>query len=818
MKYRYLLLGLIAVAAVSCNIGEIAAPEAEGIRSIPDKVYATIDDQPSGVDTKTYADSRLRILWDADDRITLFPTYAVGLEYSFTGETGDAGGSFSRVDNVNPYAGADLDGFYAVYPHSTANKISADGEMTVYLPETQTYHENSFGRGANTMVSKTDDLLLKFKNVGGYITFGFTGSDVSIFSIEIKGNNNEKLAGKCKIVMTNGEPVVTMDATDATETVTLLFSTPVELSATEPTYFWAVLPPTQFTKGITFTVNTTDGGVFTKSSSVDFTLPRNTRMDVPVMEVVPTPGTRVFELSGSTTVPYIGSPFSVTRTFSDQSSVFENKLGIDYATFRTTYTFNGYYIYDHPATNTGILADYVGTMGSMFGTVTYTKGSSAADDKVVWEVDPVATGDDATRVVYLRFDSTNATAYVGVKIHVAPAPVFVFAANKTSREWYSDIDAESSNTIRLGCAVPKPNQYTPVTGGNVLVMETDINRKFDGYKPQLGLSDTSDPIYANFFNATSSGDDEYLDSELATETHYRFADTQPVIGDVQLYTNWWEGSNKLYVAQYDGSGQMITVTINGETVPVLYADNVVATIAEGYDSDYDLPTAKLSIVTTDVACKLLNLWSYTATRQSNMFYCNILARSFYGPECLPAGDAIFHARFLRPIDFYFTAQSITDAFVDGGYVEVGKFISGIKDWNGQDVIVPDTSNPGYYKPNVIRTVDMYQYYMIGTFDIDVDNAEVDNWDVSDPSSFTRLYLAYPRSKLELGTVSSSGVFTPYDAVPKNFNIYEFSSIYGIYLSFRATTVYASSFHIRVPVTFEYAWGTISDYVVINVSD
>lgn len=63
---------------------------------------------------------------------------------------------------------------YAVYLYDSAIKISGSGVITATLPAEQSYAENSFGLGTNTMVvvtQDTDDTFLKFKNVCGYLNF-----------------------------------------------------------------------------------------------------------------------------------------------------------------------------------------------------------------------------------------------------------------------------------------------------------------------------------------------------------------------------------------------------------------------------------------------------------------------------------------------------------------------------------------------------------------------------------------------------------------------------------------------------------------------
>jgi hypothetical protein len=136
--------------------------------------------------------------WNAGDQITIFDSNTLNQQYQFDGETGDNGGTFSKVSNSFG-TGNDLNCHYAVYPYNKDIKITETGVITATLPAEQSYAENSFGLGANTMVAVTkdvDDTFLKFRNVGGYLKLQLYGENVTVKSITLTGNNNEKLAGK----------------------------------------------------------------------------------------------------------------------------------------------------------------------------------------------------------------------------------------------------------------------------------------------------------------------------------------------------------------------------------------------------------------------------------------------------------------------------------------------------------------------------------------------------------------------------------------------------------------------------------------------
>ena len=257
--------------------------------------YATMEEQttpdnPGTPGTKVYADENMRVLWNADDVISIFNQSTYNYQYNFNGEDGDNYGSFAEVPVSGFISANPISQVIAVYPYATSNKVNNAGTaVTMTLPAQQTYKAHSFGIGANSMIAVTTNNFLAFKNVGGYLSLRLYGDDISVSSIELKGNNHEKIAGKASIaVSSTTAPAVTMDGT-ATETITLVCDPPVKLGTTAATYtdFWFVVPPTTFSNGFTITVTDTLGGTFEKATSNSFTVTRNQMDWMNPLEVEP---------------------------------------------------------------------------------------------------------------------------------------------------------------------------------------------------------------------------------------------------------------------------------------------------------------------------------------------------------------------------------------------------------------------------------------------------------------------------------------------------------------------------------------------------
>ena len=257
----------------SCSIQEesFVAPQKD------DVVFYASFEQPTEVGTRVYANEKLYLRWTADDRVSIFNKITYNQQYKFLGETGDNSGGFNRVDAAEFVTGNPIPHVVSVYPYQEATKITEEEVLTLTLSAEQHYAENTFGLGANTMISVSSDNVLLYKNVGGYLVIKLYGEGVSVSSITLKGNNSEKLAGKATVTMpVDGDPSVEM-ASEATTEITLICETPVQLGANaeESTEFWFVVPPVTFDKGFTVSITKTSGSVFEKSTSKSVTIERN---------------------------------------------------------------------------------------------------------------------------------------------------------------------------------------------------------------------------------------------------------------------------------------------------------------------------------------------------------------------------------------------------------------------------------------------------------------------------------------------------------------------------------------------------------------
>ncbi|MBQ5844805.1 MAG: leucine-rich repeat domain-containing protein [Alistipes sp.] len=272
---RLFAIIVAAIAFIGCSMDNITVSYQTDKSDI---YYASFEE--FGEELRTYVDEDVKLLWHEDDRISLFRT-TLNEQFKFTGATGDNSGGFALIESDEYVTGNVVSTNYAVYPYDATTKLSNDEIIQLTMPAVQHYAENSFGRGANTMVAaseNTSSKFLPFRNLGGYIIVKLYGEDTTIKSIEFKGNNEEVIAGAATAEAKYGYlPVVTM-LESGTTTITLdcgEAGVTISSDSANPTSFWFVVPPITFEGGFTFTITDINGNTFTKSTTKKQTVVRN---------------------------------------------------------------------------------------------------------------------------------------------------------------------------------------------------------------------------------------------------------------------------------------------------------------------------------------------------------------------------------------------------------------------------------------------------------------------------------------------------------------------------------------------------------------
>lgn len=272
MKRVLLMFAVLLMA--SCEQSPI---EEQSMLNQPEEFWATLEGADES-DTRTYLDDQARMRWTADDRLTIFKKTTYNREFAFTGKTGANAGGFKQVSVDDDFwFGYDVDYNYAIYPHSAANEFDeTDCFFTTTMPAEQTYVENSFGLGANTMVAVSESGQMVFKNVGSYLRVMLWGENQTVKKITLSSIAGEALAGEAKIFATLTDvPTCTMVGTSSS--IVLNCTDAVEVNTTEeaPVAFWIVLPPVVLAEGYKVVVENVDGDTQEFSVNKEKTFKRN---------------------------------------------------------------------------------------------------------------------------------------------------------------------------------------------------------------------------------------------------------------------------------------------------------------------------------------------------------------------------------------------------------------------------------------------------------------------------------------------------------------------------------------------------------------
>lgn len=281
--WRLFTILSLAITLCSCSRDEGVIRPSSG--STQERIYATFE-QP---DTRTYIDTEHKIHWHESDEISLFRGLDINTRYVFDGHTGDREGSFILAD-IDIIGGIELERSYAIYPYNRYTTISTQERVTYTLPKSQAYADGTFSCGANLMMATcatADDVNFSFKNCCGYLRLQLYGSETTIRSIELRGNNNESLAGDATLMVSDdGVPVVIMDvASTATLSMDCGEGITLSNSAAAPTEFWFVVPPTLFNDGFTITLTDDGGRKIRKTTSRRVAIERNVIQPMSAIEV-----------------------------------------------------------------------------------------------------------------------------------------------------------------------------------------------------------------------------------------------------------------------------------------------------------------------------------------------------------------------------------------------------------------------------------------------------------------------------------------------------------------------------------------------------
>lgn len=540
------------------------------------------------------------------------------------------------------------------------------------------------------------------------------------------------------------------------------------------------------------------------------------------------------------TIPFICGDVDLTTTWAQFSSLVVEDLGITYGEFLSSYQLNGYNYWGQAGLRDLVQGQTVNAVVYVldkdgkyvatkeYGTIEYgvDKSGTSVNDAFTWTIDNAAAkkiGAGKEQTVYVKFQCGEyEVLYVSFSAKVAEAASFDFGANKIQNEWYTEINDEEKNTVKVNVHVPSAGEdYLNAieSGANARVLDYSrcLDHYFIGYKPSIDFAEGVDDVYKTLDPTDKTGKKLLYENDLQNAYAYSFCVEQPKVGNYQL---------GLYP------------TVDPTTKKVTYDDQhlyaIIPAVAPAKDPSYKL------VATIDddnnivynpfepVAKEILNLFPYNATEQDQMVYANIHVDVTYGngDDCaIDAGTEEFHARFLRPLEITWGAEkTIEESPVGGADINLVDFLSTITDWNNQAVIRKATATDKNILEgqtlveNVIKGVNMYQYYGFEKLIVDLDKVARDNFD-ADPAKKGIVKEVTPEAKLEF---VNPGVATKNAEGKYELDIDELSKFFvkgsEYIINYKNDEAYITTFNLYFPVTVTYAWGEINGTLVVKIKN
>ena len=240
MKKLIYIISVMFLLLVNSCTNELEKTMEEGQLSF-NSINASMADLPT---SRAHLENNGKVVWNVNDQIGIFSdTQTVPILFTCS-SVDDSKASFISNDKI---IGSN---FIAYYPYD--NSHIEENILTYTLSSNTQYTEGTYFLQA-PMIAKSNTNEFKFKHTCGIIRFTINGTK-QIESLVLEGNNNEIIAGTGSIDLYAENPILTIstDAVDASKTITM------SINNKNATIFYFILPETEFTNGISLTINYLD--------------------------------------------------------------------------------------------------------------------------------------------------------------------------------------------------------------------------------------------------------------------------------------------------------------------------------------------------------------------------------------------------------------------------------------------------------------------------------------------------------------------------------------------------------------------------------
>lgn len=284
MKAPHLIATLIlTITILGCTDSELRSPEQDEPQNVlPEFSASTCPDE-----TKTFLDE-YKVKWSNEDLVAICAGTNYIIDYKV--KEGYAGGSSTILTPLRPNReeAVPINANVAFYPFEDVLSINSTGEkylVKANIPARQTYSYNSFGKGSMPMIavsSSVKDTKLSFKNLLGVLKLSAKMEDVTVKSVEVKGNAGELLSGESIITCSHDmDPEVVFSEGSSSGCITIDCGDGIKVNSSTPVQFYIPLPPIVFSKGITVKFHLSTGEEIVRTVNREVTVKRSKILSMP---------------------------------------------------------------------------------------------------------------------------------------------------------------------------------------------------------------------------------------------------------------------------------------------------------------------------------------------------------------------------------------------------------------------------------------------------------------------------------------------------------------------------------------------------------
>lgn len=239
-KLTYLIAGIFILLNTNCN-NEIESTMNEGELSFS-SINASMAEVPT---SRVHLENDKKVIWDINDKIGIYSdAHTTPISFQCI-QVNDTKGTFTSENEITGNK------FYAYYPYENSN---IDGNTMKYtLSNNTSYVAKTYFRQC-PMISMSTTNEFKFKHTCGILRFSITGTQ-RIQSLILEGNNNEIISGTGVININAENPIFSIPSNSSDVSTTITMSMDNLQLTSNPTDFYFIVPASEFTKGISLTIN-----------------------------------------------------------------------------------------------------------------------------------------------------------------------------------------------------------------------------------------------------------------------------------------------------------------------------------------------------------------------------------------------------------------------------------------------------------------------------------------------------------------------------------------------------------------------------------